>query len=232
MKKKVLKIILKSLLIVIILASIAIGVYFILRACGFTTAEQFIGLRDRLGESIWFWLIIALLQIVQVIFIPVSNQIITIPLALIFPTNELWKVWLCSWLAIWVATLILYVIGRLGGKKLLGWLLSDKEQAEKCANWLKRGWVFYPLGMLLPLPDDIITILAGTSKMNIWFVIGCSLLTRAVDSACSVFGFGILTKYAWGWLLLALGIILLVVATIIFWKIERKRNVQIHSKHK
>lgn len=221
MKKKILK----SLLVVLIVASIGVGVFFIFKACGFTSADDFIRLRDNLGDSIYFWLIIALLQGIQVTLIPVSNQLITVPLALIFPTSDLWKVWLCSWLSIWFATLILYVIGRFGGEKILNWILGDKEQTEKCGQFLKKGKAFYIIGMLSLLPDDIITILAGVGKMGFVYVAVASLFTRAIDVACSVFGFGLLTNYWWGWILLIFGIIAIVsVSIIVFQRTKREEQ--------
>lgn len=216
------KTVIKCIVIVLVLAAIAVGSYFILRALGFTNAEKFVQLRDELGDTIWLWIIIGCLQIIQVIFVPISNQIITVPCALVF-NNELWKVWLTSWVSIWIATIILYFIGRWGGKKLLNWILSDKDKTEKCTNWLKRGWMFYPLGMLLPLPDDIITVLAGTAKMNIVFVLVCSFITRGVDTACSVYGWGFLTRYWWGWIILASGILLLGLMSFLFWKWQNKK---------
>lgn len=224
-RKKILYTVLKSLLIIIICAAIALSAYFILRACGFTTQDDFIRLRNQLGNTVWLWLIIGLLQIIQVIFIPISNQIITVPIALVF-NDQLLYVWLTSWISIWLATLILYVLGRFGGDKILKWLLNDEEQVKKCTNFLNRGWVFYPLGMLLPIPDDIVSVLAGTGKMKFWFIAVCSFLTRGIDTFCSVYGWGYLTRYWWGWLLLAIGIILLIVGTIIFWKIQRKRDLK------
>lgn len=215
------KVILKSLLIVAILITIAFCGYGILYLMGFTSTEKLVELKNNLGDNFLFWLVVACLQIFQVIFIPVSNQIITIPLALIF-SDELWKVWICSWVSIWLATIILYFIGRFGGDKILNWLLNDKEQVNKCVNWLNKGWIFYPLGMLLPLPDDIITILSGTAKFNVLFVLVCSFFTRGIDTACSVFGFGFLTRYWWGWLLLAIGIVLLGVMTFLFHKYQKK----------
>ena len=212
--------IIKSIIVFVILVAIAIGVYFILRACGFTTAEDFIALRDKIGDNIFFWLIIGLLQIVQVIFIPLTNQIITVPLAVVF-NNELWKVWITSWLSIWIATLILYWIGRLGGQKILRWILNDEEQTERCTRWLNRGWIFYPICMLLPLPDDVITTLAGTAKMKFWFVLICSFITRGIDTACSVYGFGYLARFWWGWIILIIGIILLFALTFVLWKIDK-----------
>lgn len=216
--------ILRSLLIIGIVATIGVCGYLILWACGFTSKEQFEALRNNLGDSVWFWLVIALLQIFQVIFIPISNQIITVPLALLFPTNELWKVFLCSWLSIWVATMILYLIGRLGGEKILNFVLKDKEQVEKCTNWLNKGKYYYIILMWLPFPDDIVTILAGTSHYGFVYIAIASLITRAVDIACSVWGFGYLTRYWWGWLILAVGIILLGVGTWLFKRYDTKRN--------
>ena len=212
--------IIKSIIVFVILVAVAIGVYFILRACGFTTAEDFIALRDKIGDNIFFWLIIGLLQIVQVIFIPLTNQIITVPLAVVF-NNELWKVWITSWLSIWIATLILYWIGRLGGQKILRWILNDEEQTARCTRWLNRGWISYPICMLLPLPDDVITTLSGTAKMKFWFVLICSFITRGIDTACSVYGFGYLARFWWGWIILIIGIILLFALTFVLWKIDK-----------
>ena len=154
------KIIIKILIITVLLICIAVGAYFLIKAVDIKT------LKETLGETVWFWIIIGMLQIFQVIFIPVSNQLITVPMALLFK-DDLLKVWITSWVSIWLATVILYFIGRWGGEKLLKWILSDTDKVNKCKKFLKRGWIYYPLGMLLPLPDDIITALAGTAKLNI-----------------------------------------------------------------
>ena len=211
--------IVKTIIVLIVLAGIAVGTYFILRACGFTTKEDYVALRDRIGDNVFFWIAIGLLQMVQVIFIPLTNQVITVPCALVF-NNELWKVWITSWVSIWIATLILYWIGRVGGKAVLKWILNDDEQTERCANWLNKGWIFYPIGMLLPLPDDVITTLAGTAKMKFLFVAICSFITRGIDTACSVYGFGYLAKFWWGWIILGIGIVCLFLLTFFLWKID------------
>lgn len=216
---------LKSLLIILIIAIIGVCGYLILRVSGFTDKEQFEALRNDLGDSFLFWFIIACLQIFQVIFIPISNQIITVPLALMFPASELWKVFLCSWLSIWIATIILYLIGRLGGQKILSWILKDKEQVDKCTNWLNKGKFYYVLGMLLPLPDDIVTIIAGTSHYGIVYIAIASFFTRAIDVACSVWGIGYLTRYWWGWLILIVGVILLGLGTWLFKRYDKKRSI-------
>ena len=213
--------IIRTIIVMVAIAAVAVGVYFILKAFGFTTKEDFIALRDRIGDNVWFWIVVGLLQVVQVIFIPLTNQIITVPLALVF-NNELWKVWITSWISIWIATLILYWIGRSGGRALLKWILNDEEETERCSKWLRRGWIFYPICMLLPLPDDVITTLAGTAKIKFLFVLICSFFTRGIDTACSVYGWGYLTRWWWGWVLLIIGNILLFVLTFFLWKIDKK----------
>lgn len=219
--KKILGTITKCLLLLLIFAIIGVSAYFCLKGCGLTTTDDFIKLKNELGDSFLLWFIIGCLQIIQVIFIPITNQIITVPIAFVF-NDDLLKVFFTSWICIWLATLVLYFLGRWGGDKILKWLLNDNKQVDRCKNWLNKGWIFYPIGMLLPLPDDIITTLAGTSKMNFLFVAICSFITRGIDVACSVFGFGLLTKYWWGWLILAVGIIILIASTIILFKIEKK----------
>ena len=223
MKNKTIKTVLKFLLTALIILSIAAITYLIFYLCGFTKPEYFINLRDQLGNSFLTYLIIGALQIIQVIFIPVSNQLITVPAALIFNDNLLY-IWITSWISIWIATLILYFIGRWGGEKILKWLLNDTEAVNKCTNIINRGKLFYPLAMLLPLPDDIVTVLAGTSRMSFIFVLISSLFTRAIDTACSVFGFGYLTKFWWGWIILIVGIILLGLLTFLFYKYENHKS--------
>lgn len=215
--------IIKSFILLVIFVVMTIIAYLILRWLGFTTIEDFQHLRSDLGDSVYFWIIIGLLQIIQVIFIPISNQIITVPIAIVF-NDQLWKVWVTSWLSIWLATLLLYWIGRAGGGKLLQWLLNDEEQTKKIVKWLNRGWIFYPLGMLLPLPDDLVTILSGTAKMNFVFIFFSSLITRGIDTATSTFGFGLLSRFWWGWLVMVFGWLLFFLVTVLFWKVNQNKE--------
>ena len=118
------------------------------------------------------------------------------------------------------------------GAKLLKWILNDKEQVEKCTNFLNRGWIFYPIGMLLPLPDDVITTLAGTAKMNFFFVAICSFFTRALDTAFSVFLYGYAVKHPWLWIVIVLGTIGLFVLTFFLWKHDQKKRKALEQETK
>lgn len=218
-KNKILKTVLKSLMLVGIIVAIAGLAYLVLRLCGFTTVDDFKNLRDNLGDSFVFWVVIVALQVVQVVFIPISNQIVTVPVALLFP-NELWKVFLSSWAGIFIGSVILYLIGRFGGQKILGWILSDKEKAESCSEWMKKGRVFYPMGMLIPfVPDDVLTTLAGTAKFKFWYVLSVVAVTRGICCAFSVWGWGYLTQFWWGWIILVVALVGLLVLT--YWLFKR-----------
>lgn len=217
--KKVLKIVLKALLLVGIVAAIAGLAYLILRLCGFTTVDDFKALRDELGDSLVFWAVIVALQVVQVVFIPITNQIITVPVALLFP-DELWKVFLSSWIGIFLGSIVLYFIGRYGGQKILGWILSDKEKAESCSEWMNKGKAFYPIGMLIPfVPDDVLTTLAGTAKFKFWYVMAVVFITRGICVVTSVWGWGYLTQWWWGWIILGVALIGLLVLT--YWLFKK-----------
>lgn len=191
------KTILKFALLILIVATIAVGTYFILRACGFTTVDDFLRLRNQLGDSIWFWAIIVVLQIVQVVFIPISNSLISAPVAVIF-SNELWKVFLSSWVGICIGTIILYFIGKYAGGKLLNFVLGDKDKAEKLKGFMKQGKAFFVIGDVIPvIPNDVLTVLAGMSGYSFTFTFIVTLITRAICIACTVWLFGYITTYPW-----------------------------------
>lgn len=222
--KKVWKTIGKFALVIAIIGAIAGVSYGILYACGFTTVEKFQQLRNDMGESIWFWAIIVALQIFQTIFIPISNQLITGATAILF-NDQLWKVWLSAGVGISIGSIILYFLGRYGGHKLLKFLLGDEEQTEKCKKGMQKGKGFYVIGMFIPfIPDDVLSVLAGTAKYNILFAIVITIVARFTCTAFTTWGVGLLTKYWWMWFVLAVGILIMIGATILTWKITFRKD--------
>lgn len=191
------KVFLKFLLVIGIIAVIAVSTYFLLRAFGFTTVQDFIQLRDWLDDSILFWLIIVLLQIVQVVFIPISNSLISAPIAVIF-SNELWKVFLSSWIGISIGTIFLYFIGKYAGGSLLNFVLGDKNKAERLKGFMLQSKAFFVIGDVIPvIPNDVLTVLAGMSGYGFWFTLIVTLITRAICVATTVWIFGYITTYPW-----------------------------------
>lgn len=216
--------ILKTLLLIGIIACVAGITYLILYLTGFTTAEKLQQLKDDMGESIWFWSIIVLLQIIQTVFLPISNQLITGATAILF-ANQLWKVWLSAAIGISIGSFILYLIGRFGGQRVVAWLLGDKEKVEKLRAGMRKGKGFYVIGMFIPfIPDDILSTLAGVAKYNVWFALVVTVTARFVCTAFTTWGIGLLTQYWWMWIVLAVGILLMILATYLTYKITFKKE--------
>lgn len=184
----------------------------------FTDYVDIYELKSVLGDTMLFWVVVSALQVAQVIFLPISNSIISAPLATIFSDNLL-KVFLSSWIGIEIGTIILYFLGRFGGQKILNFLLGDKTKTERCVNFINRGKAFYPIGMLVfIIPDDILTTLAGTSKYNFWYVLIVSIITRGICVATTVFGFGLAVQYPWLYAVLAAFLATIVFITIKVFK--------------
>ena len=231
------KILLKAVLVVFIIAVMAGLVYGLMRLLGVDSIDGLQAVVNSYG--VWAYLIIILLQVIQVVFIPISNQIITIPAIAVI---GIIPAFVCSWIGIEIGTIILYLIGRKGGGKLLAWLLSDKEKAEKFGRLVKTRKMFYPVGMLIGvIPDDLLTTVAGLAKLNFWYVLIVSAITRAICVAMTVFSFGILTQTWWGIMILSIGFALLVIIGYLFLRYEpqieqwffkgKNKNVYETEKH-
>lgn len=212
------KIVLKALLILIVIGVMAGLVYGLMTLLGVSTID---GLQRVVNEyGIWAYGIIVLLQIIQVVFIPISNQIITIPAIAVV---GIMPAFICSWIGIEIGTIILYLIGRYGGGKLLAWLLSDKEKADKFGSLVKTRKLFYPVAMVIGvIPDDLITTLAGVGKLNFWYVLIVSIITRGICVAMTVFSFGLLTRTWWGIVILCVGFACLIAIGYLFLRYEPK----------
>lgn len=188
------KILLKVLIFLVIVCTIGSVIYLIMHLTGIDTIDGLQEFCNKYKE--YSYTIIIFLQIVQVVFIPISNQIITIPAIAVLGVVP---AFVCSFIGIEIGTIILYFIGRYGGGKFLQWLLGDKEKAEKVKNLINSRRLFYPVGMLIAIiPDDLLTTLAGVAKMNFWYILIVSAITRALCVAYTVFGIGFLSSTWWG----------------------------------
>ena len=224
-KKNIKKMLLKILMLIGIIGAVAGATYGILYACGFTTVEKFIELRNELGDSLLFWGIIVALQVVQSVFIPISNSLISFPVSMIF-SNEVWKVFLSSFTGIFIGNVILYFIGRFSGGKLLKFVIGDEEKAENFKTIMKDSKAFYLIGGVVPLiPSDVLNVVAGLCNYNAWFVIVATFITRAicVSVTCYLAG-SIANNPLW---IIPLVILLVVMVFIAFF--VTKRKIQKHK---
>ena len=221
------KLLTKILLIVVVIAVMAGAVYGLMVALGVNTID---GLSDAVAQhGCWAYAIIVVLQVVQVVFIPISNQIITIPAIAVI---GVWPAFFCSWLGIEIGTVALYLIGRYGGGTLLRWLLSDQTKVDKFKQAVTERKLFYPVGMLIGvIPDDLLTTVAGAAHISFWYVLIVSVLTRGVCVFATVFGFGVLTQTWWGVMILAIAIVLIATAGYIFLRYEPRIERWWNERH-
>lgn len=226
MKNNKWKVIGKFALIIAVLGAIAGTTYGILYACGFTSVDKFIELKNNLGDSLLFWGIIVALQIIQSVFIPISNSLISFPVSMIF-ADEVWKVFLSSFTGIFIGNVILYFIGRFSGGKLLKFVIGDEKKAENFKTIMKDSKAFYLLGGVCPLiPSDVLNVIAGVCKYNAWFVIVATFITRAICVSVTCYLAGSIAQNP----LWIIGLVALLVVMFVLAFFVTKRNLQKHKK--
>lgn len=216
MKKNLLKPILKLILLIVIIVSVCVGAYFILKAFGLNDIEK---LREIVNGNKWGTVIYILLQAFQVVFIPLSTALFTVPAIILFgPT----KAFLISWVGIVLGSIIMFFIGRGCGDKVLGWIVG-KDKIEKYVKLLGKGNLLLPILLLIPIfPDDIICASAGVAKTNNLYFIITIIITRCIDTACTCFIGGSLLQTPWGIALLAIFTIAMAILSVFLVKKQEK----------
>lgn len=177
MKKQTLKLLIISAAII----GICAGAYFLLKAFGLNNIHT---LRNVANNGIAGVIIYIILQIIQVIFIPINTTMFTIPAIIIFGPL---KAFVVSWIGCSLGSIAMFIIAKIWGVKLLKWIVGE-EKAIKYANFLSKGKYLLPIFLLIPIfPDDIICASAGLGKINILYFIFVVITTRAIDTACTCF---------------------------------------------
>lgn len=170
----------------------------------------------------WTWIIFFLIQVAQVVILPIPSQITTIAGVLIFGA---WKTFVISAVAIVLASYLCFGIGRWVGVKV-AYKIASKETVDKYRNLLtKKGRLLLPIMFLFPaFPDDLLCFIAGTTKMTWRYFIIITLLTRLVGIACICWlGSGDLIPFSgWGipvWIVIG---ILMAIAIFILIKYQEQ----------
>ena len=168
------------------------------------------------------WIAIGIIQFLQVIFIPIPATFIKLASMSMYPNDKI-TLFIVTMIAVISGTLVNYLIGRKWGKKAVKWAAGTDEDYEKWNTALKsnKTKLFYLGTVLLPIfPDDILCMVAGSIRMNIWFFLACNIIGRAIGLITFMFVFGSTGKSL-------LSIILFggVLIALIIWKIINKRKM-------
>ena len=154
-----------------------------------------LGINPSTGE--WGMLVYVLIQILQVVVLPLPAAVCYIPGSLIW--GGLTSTLLAS-AGVIIGSLIAYAIGRFFGKRAAEWI-AGKEAVEKYAKFIgNKGKVIFLLMQILPFfPDDILCIVAGLTSMNFAFFIVTIVVVRPVIIALYCFlGTGSIIPFG-GW---------------------------------
>lgn len=163
-------------------------------------------------------IIYIILQLLQVIFLPIPASIICIVGSLIYGPI-LGGLYCC--VGVLIGSFISFIIGRVFGYRLVSWIVG-KDNTDKYSDIIrKRGGFFLALAFLLPMfPDDILCFIAGTTKMNFKTFSWITIITRPIGVICmAIFGSGYVIPFS-GWGVYA-WIVILIIAVILVWVVYR-----------
>ncbi|MDR1906059.1 MAG: VTT domain-containing protein [Clostridiales bacterium] len=136
-------------------------------------------------------LIFALIQFLQVTFLPLPSVLPTAVGTLLFG----WESIIWSLLGVWAGSFLAFAIGRKFGLKVAIWI-AGKETIDKYYNKVKgRDKTLLFMMFLLPgFPDDILCIIAGLTNMKWNTFVVMMLISRPIQVASTVAGMLILSN--------------------------------------
>lgn len=212
----------RALIVATALVVIVLAIYLPLKLTGtLDKIKDAEALRDFIQSGgVWSYLIFFAIQFLQVTFLPIPAAATTIAGVLAFENG--WIVFGISFVAVMLASMFSFFLGRKVGKKLVIWVAGEKE-TEKWGEKLGKGKYVFFLMMLFPVfPDDILCMVAGATTNMTWkFFTITNLITRPIGIACTVFlGSGIIPFEGWWialWVVLGLAMLILFILS---WKFQ------------
>ena len=201
MEKEVKRKIYKALIVVGILILLSLAIFLPLYFSG--VLEKIKDAEDLrqiiLSGGTWSYLIFFFIQFLQVTFLPIPAAVTTVAGTLVF---GLWITCLISFVAVMLASLFSFFIGKKLGSKVIIWIVGEKDY-HKWAEKLGKGKYVFFLMMLFPVfPDDILCLVAGTTNMTWKFFFITNLITRPIGILCTCFLSSGIIPFAGWWILL------------------------------
>lgn len=182
-------------LVLLALAGLSVGLYFILRACGVTDIET---LREIiLSCGAWSWIVFIVLFTLSstlLCFIPgTSATFIGVSIVLFGAL----KGFIISTISVFLSSALMFCIGNFCGEKVAAKLVG-KESLEKAQNLLDmKSKMLLPLMFLFPIfPDDALCLVAGMTKMRFWYFAIIVAIFRTIGIATICFLGSGLIKWA------------------------------------
>lgn len=184
--------IIKIIIIVCVLASVTIGLYFLFRALGITDVNRLQEIIASCGA--WGWVVFLVLQVIctsLLCMVPATSMTFITVGVILFGAN--WKTFLLCFAGVILASFLMDAIGRFGGSKLIKKIIGTKSYEETFSLVQTKGMVYIPVMYLLPIfPDDFICMICGSLRVKWWIHYLEIILCRGIGCATIVFGVSIL----------------------------------------
>ena len=185
---------LKILIVLLVVAGISVGIFFILKANGLTDPDLLRAFLMKTGPwAVIVYILLRVLCTVFLSFVPACSMIFDILSVKTFDYLPLPVVFLICFSSVMLTSIVLDLIGRFGGNKAIIRILGKEEYEEAEDLVQEKGMVYVPVMYLLPIfPDDGICMVTGATKMNFWVHLLEIFLCRGIGCATVVFGLQII----------------------------------------
>ena len=192
-REKINKIIRLAIALLVIIG-ISVGLFFLFKALGITDVNK---LQEWIsstgGWSVVVFLLVMIAFTTLLSFVPVASMTFILVGVALFGPN--WKTFLICFAGVILSSVLMDLIGRFGGSKLIKLLIGEDDYNEAAGLVQEKGMVYVPVMYLLPMfPDDAICMVVGATKMNFWVHLLEIVLCRGIGCATIVFGVSILPK--------------------------------------
>jgi len=218
--------ILKWAIVIFVLVSVFLICFFVFKATGLWEKVNSIEKIRKIVESggVFSFVIFMLLQILQTTILQIPSILVTIAGSVIFGR---WTAFLLSFVSVMLGSILMFWIGRKGGRKFLNWIAGE-ESAEKWIEKMTNGKYLFFLMMMFPLfPDDILCAVAGVTNMSFNFFFWTNVLARGLGIACAVFfGSGAVIPFT-GWGLIVWGVIFILITALFYISIRYKEKIDV-----
>jgi len=180
---------LRLVFLIIVAGGFTAGMYFLfLRVFGLNVLD-----RDAVGDFdfeaeglilVGVFIGLYVFQSVTMNLIPGTTTFFISVLAYAFFGADIIVLFLVSCVAVLISSVILYFVGRFGGRRVLYWLF-DKQTLDRRLDWFSQnGAKGVPWLFLVPLfPTDLLCLTCGAGKMKFWHFMLIVLVFRPIEVA-------------------------------------------------
>ena len=194
--KEKLKKYLKILIVLLVVAAISVGLYFLLDHFGLTDVAK---LKEFListhGWAVVVYILLRVLATIFLSFVPACSMAFDLLSIATFDYYPPIVIFLICFASVVITSVCMDFIGRFGGNKAIIKILGKEDYEEAIELVQEKGLVYVPVMYLLPIfPDDAICMVSGATKMNFWVHLLEIILCRGIGCATIVFGLQIIPQ--------------------------------------